>query len=114
MTEVRRVTRLAVAAVALSATMGLGVPVASASAPEAVPAWTNVTCLSPSKISKTHTKQCPSGAWRQFIFVKKTRVDAGPSAGYHCTFHMYHYMSGGTSGWDQYDAGTTSVGPGCV
>ncbi|WP_309052869.1 hypothetical protein [Streptomyces sp.] len=46
--------------------------------------------------------------------MKKMRVDAGPSAGYHCSFHMYHYMSAGTAGWDQYDAGTTSVGPGCV
>ncbi|MYR54966.1 hypothetical protein GTY54_01450 [Streptomyces sp. SID625] len=70
-------------------------------------------CLSPSKISKSHTKQCPSGAWRQFDFLKRVRVDAAPSAGYHCSFHMYHYMGSG-SGWEQYDAGTTSVGPGCV
>ncbi len=94
--------------------LGLGAPAATAAAPGLSPAWTNVTCLSPSKISSSHSKQCPSGAWRQFNFLKKMRVDAGPSAGYHCSFHMYHYMSAGTAGWDQYDAGTTSVGPGCV
>ncbi|MFG3017079.1 hypothetical protein ACGFZQ_00720 [Streptomyces sp. NPDC048254] len=114
MAGVRQYAAIAVATVGLLAGTGLAAPTASASVTEQVPAWTNTTCLVPKKISESHTKQCPSGAWRQFDFLKKVRVDAGPSAGYHCSFHMWHYMSGGTAGWDKYDAGTTSVGPGCV
>ncbi|MFJ6723299.1 hypothetical protein ACIQPQ_00100 [Streptomyces sp. NPDC091281] len=114
MTGMRRAVGTAAAVVGLFAAVGLGAPAASASAPESMAAWTNKTCLSPSKKSVSHTKQCPSGAWRHFQFLKKTRVDAGPSAGYHCTFHMTHYMSAGTAGWEQYDAGNQSVGPGCV